>query len=1059
MGPGLHATQGGPRAEARAFRHDRRQPRPHPGQGGGHGSVLPASFSIRSFAVARSRGSHRRLHGKCPPEDDPIVPSNYVKVDPEFFTEGQGFELPVPLTLHYARHLASERFQFFRMQMQAEASDMMSVPVTPRTWHALDARSPLMIFDVADLNCIGDDEVKHVVTKDRLVRVLTLFYASSRAEIVDSMRAKLFELAAGAPGPLGLGSGLTDPLALISAAAVRIRGFVATIRGLVGSIGPLGDILGAVDNIVEGLEDLRAAIRARLNQARDAVLDWFIGRVADAMVPILIDWVATSIDDDVHDPDRGGFAALGVPAWIGTGLILWKLQEDGILKAVPKLASPLATTLRIPIDIDELVDNFRNPRRLLGGFRGIRQLQLKAGCSPRTELALDIPKAMKFLTETDNVALRHLVDDFITAARKRRRALIPNAPPPSVPTYKQVVYKESVRVPPIPQPLPTVRSHERRAIDFIRVMDLGIGTVHWNEHWQECFGGEIQNLLARRPLFQKEQFSLALNRFINGPIIDGDGWQDGTTNFYILVELARRAGSRPGQRRFAVLYIDEQTYFSQRWRLVDPTEDAAAEIFSLAASLHSNPEYHRFERSHYWDPFVHDCIHSHSRMAVARQILAVTGIDPLSRRPEIYTTSFSYGISDRTWRWRVLPAAASAEATQDMVGAEGKLPAATEATVFPQTLGIREDTTLHVRGWGAVAQLAGTAVLKEGRWIQRYLPADCRMSPMAHELDSAKPVRGYAHPWSFVTEEAFDQMDRFYLFGAYEPEVDARCQYYEVEIVPDANGNLPPDDVLSDRLWLNLATSNDRSHLRIDTTHLNWEPELEDDFLRLSRVTTDRSQATTMSMYEPATRFRLRKRSPNGYIAIFADKRDDDLQTASHLPQRTKMYAILAPNHQWRTIELIARTNQRVLRPPAVQKVEVQRIVVSQRTVGLRIRFWTSLPQDEAKISLWRVSLGHPAQDGVILRKEIFGHFTRQGVPSSPCHWPTARPTSSIVLSSNTCGLSATCTQPSKPGSISSAPQQRAQNVAPQSGSKTSWGTWVCPTSWCLQRLTGSPSQ
>jgi hypothetical protein len=52
---------------------------------------------------------------------------------------------------------------------------------------------------------------------------------------------------------------------------------------------------------------------------------------------------------------------------------------------------------------------------------------------------------------------------------------------------------------------------------------------------------------------------------LNGPLSDGDQFADGTCNFYILVRLAENG-------RFVVLYCDEQTLFTQRWRLAHPID-------------------------------------------------------------------------------------------------------------------------------------------------------------------------------------------------------------------------------------------------------------------------------------------------------------------------------------------------------------------------------------------------------------------------------------------------------------------------------------------------------
>jgi hypothetical protein len=43
-------------------------------------------------------------------------------------------------------------------------------------------------------------------------------------------------------------------------------------------------------------------------------------------------------------------------------------------------------------------------------------------------------------------------------------------------------------------------------------------------------------------------------------------------------------------------------------------------------------------------------------MAVAAQVLIVTGEDPETNRPLLFSINFSFATIDRTWRWREFPA-------------------------------------------------------------------------------------------------------------------------------------------------------------------------------------------------------------------------------------------------------------------------------------------------------------------------------------------------------------------------------------------------------------------
>ena len=128
------------------------------------------------------------------------------------------------------------------------------------------------------------------------------------------------------------------------------------------------------------------------------------------------------------------------------------------------------------------------------------------------------------------------------------------------------------------------------------------------------------------------EYNLIQYRFLNGPVVDGDAFNDGTWNFYMLVKLesSENDGSTLPQR-YAILWIDEQTYFTQRWRLLHPTEDVLGDLFSLAHTIKDNPTWFpysdtEFWNTRFWSPFADDLI-TDVWMAVRRQIVAVTGYD------------------------------------------------------------------------------------------------------------------------------------------------------------------------------------------------------------------------------------------------------------------------------------------------------------------------------------------------------------------------------------------------------------------------------------------------
>ena len=224
----------------------------------------------------------------------------------------------------------------------------------------------------------------------------------------------------------------------------------------------------------------------------------------------------------------------------------------------------------------------------------------------------------------------------------------------------------------------------------------------------------------------------------------------------------------------------------------------------------------------------------------------------------------------------------------DVTGGTGS-----NAYVVPNMIDIRDDTTLHVRG--SLRNPANNA-LRVGRWVQRYLPADCRHVPDRHELTGVQPTRGFDHKWDFVTEDAYKRADKYYQFGVYENLIDSRGQYYRVELLGGPQGPAVQDVV--GRVWKNDDTSAGDSRLRMNTINFNWGISKQADGAIVKAAQSDNpdelwvnnfNDRPSISMYEGTTRFRILERKPLGLIAVFYDKRDDELQAASNLPQPTTL--------------------------------------------------------------------------------------------------------------------------------------------------------------------------
>jgi len=930
-------------------------------------------YHVQIDELFRTRPQSRRpKRGRAElPPPDPVVPANYFKLYPDFFTPADGSAFPIPpeLEADYSGHPASLRFPLFVESMRAETSDGMVVPVHSGVWHLIDSRSPLIVFDLDDLKWIGDTELREVATRDRIRQILGQIYEGKRGAIEAGIAKNIRDVVdVGAVPDMPLPEPVDRLLDELGAMFRQIGRTIAWMEG--------NPVFGmGFREIDDQLKAARDALASFPRQAVAAMEDLAARQLAGAatgisraLFPTLLDAVAREARAAIR---QDGFAALYYPGIAVLALLVKDLQDKGALKIVPSRATP-------------------GPA---------------AAGAERSELRLHIGKTVAaLLQDQDSPALRQLVQDLVEAGRRKRGVTIPNAPPESLPSYVHVRYEAS----------PGSEVHERRSIAFRRVLDLGVGYSHWHEHWQADYGGEMHSLMARRPLFQQERYNLIQYRFLNGPVVDGDGYNDGTTNFYMLVEMdraeppvrpdrgakGRPAPARPGiaGSAYAILWIDEQTYFSQRWRLLHPTIDTAGDLFSIQRTLRDNPEYFRFDLACYWSPFEHGCIDGSSRMAVARQIVAVTGRQSRDGIPEIYTICFNYGVCDYSWRWRAMPSSPEYRLLdQAIVGNDGSLPGGDGECLYTNTLGLREDSTLHLRG--RKRTIDGGPIV-EGRWVQKYLPADARHVPERFDLrPDRRPTAGFDHPWDFVSEEAFQRADQFYLFGVYERTADARCQYYEIDILPDEQGVVPSLESITGRIWRNASFEESGiPPLSIDTINFNWElPRDEAGYLELNRLTEDRGLRPSMSMYESTTRFRLLERKGKGMIAVLFDKRDDELQSASHLPQDALLIgdapvprggAKARPSRSNAPrLRVRFRANRRVLRPPMVQVAAVEPIREDGRITGLTLSFWTHQSDDEVRENLWRFSLAalDRLDDPVmILSGEVFGQFVRQDVPEHP---------------------------------------------------------------------------
>jgi hypothetical protein len=217
-----------------------------------------------------------------------------------------------------------------------------------------------------------------------------------------------------------------------------------------------------------------------------------------------------------------------------------------------------------------------------------------------------------------------------------------SSPPHMVPAYDHVSYCPDGR-PPVAQ----------KSIDYKRVLDVGVGTTHHHQQYERISGGEIQPMFIGRNNPDWLLDSADQYRFLNGPIQDADGFNDGTTHFYALVQLFDDAKIQQAQkevqerrRAYGLLWCDEQSFFTQRWRLASP-DDYRALAVSLVDRLQGQPVRYGWKPELYWCPFRTGHVGPRSRLAVGAYVLLVTGEDPQSKEALLCSVNFSFASIDR----------------------------------------------------------------------------------------------------------------------------------------------------------------------------------------------------------------------------------------------------------------------------------------------------------------------------------------------------------------------------------------------------------------------------
>lgn len=429
------------------------------------------------------------------------------------------------------------------------------------------------------------------------------------------------------------------------------------------------------------------------------------------------------------------------------------------------------------------------------------------------------------------------------------------APPPFGPAKPKMKYCPADSTFPVLSPV---------ALTYEKVLDIGVGHVHLHQQYELITGGEIQPL--RIPTGNPVNDAMKQYQYLNGPVRDGDGYIDGTCNYYALVQFKKNIPR--GNDAFALLYTDEQSYFSGRWRIVHPT-DFRAGLSSLVSKLSDDSQrdpasqlFH-FDQTKYWCPFRTGLIGPTSRLAVSAQVLLVSGDRDIEPNV-IYSINFSWATMDRSWRWRKLsgtPRFFPTDTQPDSL--ENEVIATDQANCFfPQTLRLRGDMTIHIKGTGPGSGPA----FPVGRWCQKYLPPSNTLDPVAPLLAAnTRPAASADRAWQFVPESLFQRADHFSHFGVYDV-VDSRCQYYPLQVAADAAAILQG---ANPGPW-----TDDQKKLAVfGQRQFSW------DDLQLPDSPVMEAKRPP-SLFNPATMLKIVRHGVQ-WIAMYWDKRDDDLMPLS----------------------------------------------------------------------------------------------------------------------------------------------------------------------------------
>jgi hypothetical protein len=115
----------------------------------------------------------------------------------------------------------------------------------------------------------------------------------------------------------------------------------------------------------------------------------------------------------------------------------------------------------------------------------------------------------------------------------------------------------------------------------------------------------------------------------------------------------------------------------------------------------------------------------------------------------------------------------------------------------------------------------------------------------------------------------------------------------------------------------------------------------------------DQLRASRRSMYNADGLFVLHHRGPLGWIAVWKDKRDDDLISLSDLPMEVTLFR---SGHEDHKLRVRFKQNHRVYQPPVVQQASV--VLRQERSGGsIEVTFASDRVEHEMNVNIWSFNL------------------------------------------------------------------------------------------------------